>query len=62
MSGKSPTTRSSALPNRRGVPPLIPFLVLVSMVFIGILVFAYVEAKKANPQMIDDTIVGVTGA
>ena len=34
------------------VPFLIPFLVFVSMVFIGILIFAYVETKKANPQMV----------
>ncbi|HTS60695.1 MAG TPA: hypothetical protein VMH28_01655 [Candidatus Acidoferrales bacterium] len=37
----------------RGVPVLIPFLVLVSAIFIGILIFAYVETKKANPQMIE---------
>jgi hypothetical protein len=35
------------------VPVLIPFLILVSLVFIGILIFAYVETKKANPQMIN---------
>jgi hypothetical protein len=34
------------------VPILIPFLALVACIFIGILVFSYVEAKKANPQMI----------
>ena len=39
--------------SKGGVPPLIPFLVMVSVIFIGILVFAYVEAKKANPQMIE---------
>ena len=37
---------------KRKVPVLIPFLVFVSLVFIGILIFAYVETKKANPQMI----------
>ena len=36
-----------------GVPPLIWFLAMVSMLFIGILIFAYVETKKANPQMIE---------
>ncbi|HLK63249.1 MAG TPA: hypothetical protein VKU19_07400 [Bryobacteraceae bacterium] len=36
------------------VPPLIPFLVLVSAIFIGILVFAYIETKHANPQMLDE--------
>lgn len=37
---------------KQRVPILIPFLVFVSMLFIGILVFAYVETKQANPQMI----------
>ncbi len=32
---------------------LIPFLVFISVVFIGILIFAYVETKKANPQMLE---------
>ena len=35
------------------VPVLVPVLVLVSVLFIGILIFAYVETKKANPQMIE---------
>jgi hypothetical protein len=35
------------------VPVLIPFLFLVSAIFIGILIYAYVETKKANPQMIE---------
>jgi cbb3-type cytochrome oxidase subunit 3 len=34
------------------VPVLVPFLVFVSILFIGILIFTYVETKKANPQMI----------
>jgi len=34
------------------VPAIIPFLVFVSAVFIGILIYVYVECKKANPQMI----------
>ena len=37
---------------KQGLPPLIPVLILISMLFIGILIFTYVEAKKANPQMI----------
>ena len=37
---------------KKRVPVLIPFLVFVSMLFIGILIFTYVESKKANPQMI----------
>ncbi len=36
------------------VPVLIPFLALVSVIFIGILIFAYVETKKANPEMLDE--------
>ena len=39
---------------KKRVPPLIPFLVFVSALFIGILIFAYVETKKANPQMLDE--------
>jgi len=38
---------------RKPIPALIPFLILVSAIFIGILIFAYVETKKANPQMIE---------
>ena len=38
---------------KKSVPILIPFLILVSMLFIGILIFAYVETKKANPRMIE---------
>ena len=38
---------------KKRVPVLIPFLVFVSLLFIGILIFAYVETKKANPQMIE---------
>lgn len=38
----------------RSVPPLIPFLVMVSMIFIGILIYVYAESKKANPQMLDE--------
>jgi hypothetical protein len=37
---------------KKRVPVLIPFLVFVSMLFIGILIFTYVEARQANPQMI----------
>ena len=38
--------------NKKSVPILIPVLILISMLFIGILIFTYVETKKANPQMI----------
>jgi hypothetical protein len=38
----------------RRVPTLIPFLALVSAIFIGILIYAYVETKAANPQMLDE--------
>ena len=33
-------------------PVLIPFLVFVGALFIGILIFTYVQAKRANPEMI----------
>ena len=38
---------------KKPVPALIPFLVFISMVFIGILIYVYIETKKANPQMIE---------
>ena len=38
---------------KKSVPVLIPFLILVSMLFIGILIYAYVETKRANPKMIE---------
>jgi hypothetical protein len=38
---------------KQSVPALIPVLVMVSAIFIGILIFAYIETKKANPQMIE---------
>jgi len=38
---------------KQSVPALIPVLVVVSAIFIGILIYAYVETKKANPQMIE---------
>ncbi len=41
--------------NKQSVPVLIPFLILVSMLFIGILIFAYVETKRANPKMIEQS-------
>jgi hypothetical protein len=40
---------------KQTVPVLIPFLILISVLFIGILIFAYVETKKANPKMIEVT-------
>ena len=39
---------------KRSIPTLIPFLAVVSAIFIGILIFAYIETKKANPQMLDE--------
>ena len=38
---------------KQPVPILIPFLIVVSLLFIGILVFAYVETRRANPKMIE---------
>ena len=37
---------------KKPVPVLIPVLILISAVFIGILIWSYVESKKADPQMI----------
>jgi hypothetical protein len=37
---------------KQSVPVLVPFLIVVSILFIGFLIFCYVETKKANPQMI----------
>jgi hypothetical protein len=37
----------------RKVPILVPVLALITILFLSILVFAYVETKKANPQMIE---------
>lgn len=34
------------------IPVLIPVLAFVACLFLGLLVYTYVEAKKANPQMI----------
>lgn len=36
------------------VPVLIPFLAVVSAIFIGILIYAYMETSKAKPQMLDE--------
>ncbi len=38
---------------KKPIPALIPFLVFISMVFIGILIYVYIQTKKANPQMIE---------
>jgi hypothetical protein len=38
---------------KKPVPALIPVLIFVSAIFIGILIFTYVETKRANPQMIE---------
>jgi hypothetical protein len=39
---------------KRRIPALIPFLAVVSAIFIGILIYVYAETKKANPQMLDE--------
>lgn len=36
------------------VPALIPFLAMVSAIFLGILIYTYIETKAANPQMLDE--------
>ena len=38
---------------KKPVPALIPFLIVVSAIFIGILIFAYIVTKRTNPQMIE---------
>jgi hypothetical protein len=38
----------------RKVPVLIPVLALAFLTFCGILVWAYVEAEKADPKMLDE--------
>jgi hypothetical protein len=35
-------------------PVLVPFLALVSALFIGLMIYVYAETKKANPQMLDE--------
>jgi hypothetical protein len=35
------------------IPAIIPFLVFVSALFIGILIYVYIACKKANPEMIE---------
>jgi len=44
------------------VPALIPFLMLISAIFVGILIYAYVETRRANPQMLDEQghLIGAT--
>jgi hypothetical protein len=37
-----------------GVPVLIPVLAIAFISFIGILVYVWIEAKKANPKMLDE--------
>lgn len=44
------------------MPILIPFLAVVSAIFIGILIYAYLETKQANPQMLDEQGHVVRGA
>jgi len=39
------------------IPAVIPFLVFVSAIFIGILIYVYIQCKKANPQDIQTTYV-----
>ena len=50
MTFLAPTERNE---NKQPVPVLIPVSDPGLLLFIGILIFAYVETKKANPQMIE---------
>jgi hypothetical protein len=36
-------------------PALVPFLVFVFVTFIGILIYTWVEAEKADPKMLDES-------
>ena len=45
------TTKTSASKPR---PPLLYFLGLVMVIFIGILIFAYVVTKQTNPVFLDE--------
>ena len=38
---------------KKSTPALVPFLFFVFVLFCGILIYAYIETKKANPQMIE---------
>ena len=44
------------IPNtaRKKGSPFFYFLMAVMALFIGILIFTYVEVKKAHPQMLDE--------
>jgi hypothetical protein len=44
----------SSRPAHRRVPFLVVFLGFTVLLFIGILVYAYVEARRANPVMLDE--------
>jgi hypothetical protein len=44
---------ASSLPGKK-TAPLIYFLWAVSVLFIGILIFCYVVAKRANPILLDE--------
>jgi len=42
------------IPAKRRAPPLIIFLSLTSVLFIGILIFVYVVTKRTNPVFLDE--------
>ena len=44
----------SATPRPKQGSPLLYFLVFVSLVFVGILIFAYVVTKRTNPIYLDE--------
>ena len=49
------SSRKSYSPvTRRQTSPLMYFLVLVSVIFIGILIFAYTVTKRTNPIYVDE--------
>ena len=48
------STPANSLTIRKKTPPLVIVLSLISALFIGILIFAYYETKRANPIFLDE--------
>jgi len=48
------STKSYSQVARRQTSPLMYFLMLVSLIFIGILIFAYIVTKRTNPIYVDE--------
>jgi hypothetical protein len=52
---------ASNLPSKK-TAPLIYFLWIVSVLFVGILIFCYVITKRANPILLDERGKPVTSS